>query len=188
MHEFLNKTFFESALSSVVITLQSDPKANALGWFTRWKAWQAGEERSHEINISANFLDRLPIEKAETMLHEMCHQFAAENNKKDCSRGGTYHNKVYKEIGESHGLEVSKSTKGGFNVTALTENSKELITPYLNGFELLKRIEPLKLSGTTTSSTRKYICPTCGMTVRATKKVNIICGDCEETLRCDDDD
>ena len=29
-----------------------------------------------------------------------------------------------------------------------------------------------------TSSTRKVACPCCGQSVRATKKVNIICGDC----------
>lgn len=28
------------------------------------------------------------------------------------------------------------------------------------------------------SSTRKLICPKCGQSVRATKQVNIICGDC----------
>ena len=28
------------------------------------------------------------------------------------------------------------------------------------------------------SSTRKLICPQCGQTVRVTRKVNILCGDC----------
>ena len=28
------------------------------------------------------------------------------------------------------------------------------------------------------SSTRKLVCPKCGQSVRATKKVNILCGDC----------
>ncbi|MCC8079769.1 MAG: SprT-like family protein, partial [Oscillospiraceae bacterium] len=31
---------------------------------------------------------------------------------------------------------------------------------------------------TRTSSTRKVVCPACGQSVRATKHVNIICGDC----------
>ena len=32
------------------------------------------------------------------------------------------------------------------------------------------------------SSTRKYICPCCKNSVRATKAVNIICGDCMEKM------
>ena len=37
-------------------------------------------------------------------------------------------------------------------------------------------IEPRK------SSSRKYACPCCGMSVRATKVVNIACMDCDEQL------
>ena len=32
------------------------------------------------------------------------------------------------------------------------------------------------------SSTRKLVCPKCGQSVRATKEVNIICGDCMERM------
>ena len=32
------------------------------------------------------------------------------------------------------------------------------------------------------SSSRKYVCPCCGMSVRATKVVNIACMDCDEQL------
>ena len=32
------------------------------------------------------------------------------------------------------------------------------------------------------SSTRKLICPCCGQSVRATKAVNILCGDCMERM------
>lgn len=32
------------------------------------------------------------------------------------------------------------------------------------------------------SSTRKLICPKCGQSVRATRKVNILCGDCMERM------
>ena len=33
-----------------------------------------------------------------------------------------------------------------------------------------------------TSSSRKYMCPCCGMSVRATKAVNIACMDCNEQM------
>lgn len=32
------------------------------------------------------------------------------------------------------------------------------------------------------SSTRKYICPCCGMSIRATREVNIACLDCDEQM------
>lgn len=32
------------------------------------------------------------------------------------------------------------------------------------------------------SSTRKYVCPCCHQSVRATKAVNILCGDCMEKM------
>ena len=37
-------------------------------------------------------------------------------------------------------------------------------------------------AGRKPSSTRKYICPCCGMSVRATKSVNIACMDCSEQM------
>jgi hypothetical protein len=32
------------------------------------------------------------------------------------------------------------------------------------------------------SSSRKYVCPCCGMSVRATKMVNVACLDCDQQL------
>ena len=37
-------------------------------------------------------------------------------------------------------------------------------------------------AGRKPSSTRKYVCPCCGMSVRATRDVNIACLDCSEQL------
>ncbi|HEY8443285.1 MAG TPA: SprT-like domain-containing protein [Clostridia bacterium] len=181
LFDYLNETFFESALSKPVITIQANRKPNTLGWCTGYNAWQSGEEKSPEINLSADYLDRQPIDKVETLLHEMCHLYAFQNNIKDTSRSGNYHNKQYKEIAEKHGLKVEKSSKGGFDITTLTENAKQLIKPYVNNLQALKRISPLKIV-TSKSSTRKYICRSCGLSVRATKEVNIICGDCNQRM------
>ena len=38
------------------------------------------------------------------------------------------------------------------------------------------------VGGNKKSSTRKYICPCCGMSVRATRFVNVVCLDCNEPL------
>jgi len=172
----LNKCFFESKLSKPVITLQYDPKKR-FGWFTAWDSWQCGENRSPEINVSTNFLDRDPIEKATTMLHDMCHLYAYQHNIKDCSRGDTYHNRFFKQIAEAHGLTVKASKKYGCGETSLTPAAREMIKKFLSNFTFFKRNENAK-TGSESQSTRKYICPKCRQSVRATKDVNILCGIC----------
>lgn len=181
LFDFLNSTFFENKLSKPVITIQRNKKSGVLGWFTAYEAWQAEKETSPEINMSADYLDRSPIEKAETLLHEMCHLHAYASEIQDCSRSGTYHNKRYKEIAEAHGLTVTKSQKGGWNMTALTPAAHALIAPYVENIEPLRRITPASATKSK-SNVRKYVCPECGCIVRATKEVRISCNDCDQIM------
>lgn len=37
------------------------------------------------------------------------------------------------------------------------------------------------------SSTRKYVCPACGMSVRATRDVRLMCIDCMEVMEKEED-
>ena len=179
--DFLNEKLFENALSKSVITIQADTKARAYGWFTCYDAWlNTDENKSTEINISANYLDRPPHETISTLLHEMCHLYAYQHKIQDTSRSGTYHNARFKEIAENHGLNVVKVEKHGWTRTSLKDETKAIVEPILN-LLTLKRILPSMEKGKT-SSTRKYICPDCEMTVRATKAVNIICGDCHVNM------
>ena len=108
--DLLNDAYFENTLSRPTITIQSTPKA--YGHFTlRDDAWVSKNGASHEINIGAGTLAR-PIENvAATLLHEMCHYWNYENGVQDCSRGGTYHNRRFKETAESHGLTVEHDSK-----------------------------------------------------------------------------
>ena len=186
LYDFLNQAFFESTLSKPVITIQHDHKGRALGWFTCWESWQASENTSPEINISANFLDREPIDTATTMLHEMCHQYAYDRKIQDCSRSGTYHNKRFKDIAERYGLIVDKVPTYGWARTTLSDDARARIEPALLQMPLLRRNQSIggKSKG---SSTRKYVCPSCDLTVRATKEVNIICGDCDMAMMLDSD-
>ena len=55
----------------------------------------------------------------------------------------------------------------------------------VEGVSLLDVLGTLPKGGSRTkkpSSTRKYICPKCGNSCRATKTINIICGDCMEKM------
>jgi rubrerythrin len=186
IYDFLNLTFFENTLSKTVITTQHDPKGKTYGWFTTWKAWEAEEEKANEINITNNYLDRNPEEIIGTLLHEMVHLYNFEKGIQDCSRGGTYHNKKFKEAAEAHGLIVGQSPKNGWAVTRLSEAAEKKIKSHVKTLTKIKRNEPVNIN-TKKSNVRKYVCPICGNSVRATKEVNIICGDCNAQMICEND-
>ena len=187
LFQIFNQKFFGSALSKPVITIAGKGNMKASGWCTRDKVWQDGKENGYyEINICSEYLDS-PIEEiCNTLLHEMCHLYNALNGIKDCSRTSQYHNKKFKECAEKHGLNVEQDENRGFAITTLKPKTLEFIrTLDIEKFEF-RRIktkgereannrneeQPKK------SSTRKYICPKCRDSVRATKIKKIICGDC----------
>ena len=173
--DLLNAEYFENELSRPTITIQSTPKA--YGHFSlKDDTWVSSIGNSHEINIGAGTLAR-PIE--------------------DCSRGNTYHNKRFKAAAECRGLQVSHHEKYGWSITQPTEQLMDFAIN--NGLTdiLINRNESLAgfgITGTGThsgatsgtavrpSSSRKYICPCCGNSVRATKAVRIACLDCAEQM------
>lgn len=193
LYDKLNTDFFDGALTRPVITIQST--ARAYGHYSLAPIWDVGgREVRHEINIAAGTLSR-PIENVvSTLLHEMVHQYNNEIlNVQDCSRGGTYHNKLFRSAAEDHGLVVTRSEKYGWSHTEpsdylmawLIENDVREIP--MNRAEFLQtRIGGgphipnggLPTTGTKRSASRRYSCPQCSSIVRATKVVNVICGDC----------
>lgn len=197
MYRQLNKDYFNGELEEPIITIMSTPRA--YGHVTCGRVWKAKDKEQYELNIGAGTLDR-PIENVvSTLLHEMVHIFHLQNNIKDCSRGNTYHNKKFKEKAESVGLVIDHDPRIGFSVTSPSDNLILYICEQGWNDIMLNRNEYTRISvgvGTATgsggvpaqspvkkpSSTRKYICPKCGMSVRATKEVNILCGDCMERM------
>lgn len=193
--DLLNAEFFESTLSRPTITIQSTPRA--YGHFSlREDTWVSKLGGTHEINIGAGTL-ACPIENiCATLLHEMVHYFNYVNGVQDCSRGNTYHNHRFKEAAEAHGLCVSHSDKYGWSHTSpsdalldfVLENDLTDILINRNEFSGYRVTGTGTHSGTQTtppprtSSTRKYICPCCGNSVRATKAVNIGCLDCDAQM------
>ena len=172
------------------------PKAD--GHFSlRNDAWISKLGGTHEINIGAGTL-AMPIENiTATLLHEMVHYYNHEKGIQDCSRGGTYHNRRFKEAAESRDLIVEHHEKYGWTITSPSEGLLDFVID--NGLTdiLIFRNENSgpKVGGTGThartngisitkpSSTRKYVCPSCGMSVRATRDVRIMCMDCGEQMQ-----
>lgn len=196
MFRALNSQFFDSELPDVIITLKKT--VGAYGHFTTGKVWQAGQERRYEINISTATLNRPIEDTCATLLHEMCHEYAQEKGIKDTSNNGVYHNKRFKAIAEAHGLDVEHHPKYGWTVTSPGLDLLDFVEQ--QGWQDIQMVESLILldvlgtlpkGGSTAgtegktkkpSSTRKYICPKCGNSCRATKAINLICGDCMETM------
>lgn len=197
-----NEKFYNNELQTPpVITVSPDTTKGAYGWCTAWKAWTVGEQKKiadlstltkedleamkkddgfYEINICAEHLARPFEQVAETLLHEMVHLYNLQIGVQDTSRGGTYHNKKYKEAAEKHGLTVEKDAKYGWTKTSLNDEAKAFVDGMQDKkFELHRKSLP-KIPGAakTKQSSRKYVCPMCGCIIRATKEVHVICGDC----------
>jgi len=188
--DLLNKEYFENTLSRPTITIQSTPKA--YGHFSlRDDTWVSKLGSTHEINIGAGTLSRPIEEVTATLLHEMVHYYNYENGIQDCSRGNTYHNRKFKDAAEARGLFVEHSDKYGWSHTSPSDELLEFVLEKELRDILINRNEQIgyRIIGTGThsgtgtsiakkSSTRKYICPSCGTSVRATKAVRIGCLDC----------
>lgn len=192
--ELLNEHYFEGALSRPVITIQSTPKA--YGHYTLYDAWSVdGETGLREINIGAGTLSRSIEYVAATLLHEMCHYYNDKMGIQDCSRGNAYHNRRFKAAAETHGLLVEHHPTYGWSITKPSDELLEFCLEHeLPDIRLNRNdMESIRIGGTGThsgtpgstpkpSSTRKYICPHCGLSVRATRVVRVMCMDCSAQL------
>lgn len=155
----------------------------------------SGGSQRRELNIGAGTLDR-PIEDVvATLLHEMTHLWNLQRGVQDCSRGGAYHNKRFKEAAEARGLSIGYDPRYGWTITEPTEALLDFIISqgwtdvHMGREEGCTGKGPGKPTGGRTtatgpkpSSTRKLVCPKCRQSVRATKEVYIICGNCMERM------
>lgn len=189
----LNTKYFGGQLEEPIITIQSTPQA--YGHVTVAKAWHKGSTTRHELNIGAGTLDR-PIENVvATMLHECVHLWNMQHGIQDTSRGGAYHNKKFRDAATARDLQISYDKRIGWSITQPTDALCEFILDQGWTAIQMNRIEwsftprgagSGNAAGGETSTTptsgnghhRKYVCPCCGNSVRATKVVNILCMDC----------
>lgn len=191
IYNSLNADFFAGELPTPIITVQSKP--GTMGHCSVSKIWQRKEDKTYELNIAAEVLN-YPIEETlDTMLHEMVHLYCRQHDIKEVSRGGKYHNKRFKAIAEEHGLTCVPCGQYGWNTTPGDNLVEYALNKGWNEILLGRNsLPPAMRTGATgtaqpgtapgggkrPSSTRKLICPKCSQSVRATRKVNILCGDC----------
>ena len=186
----LNAHYFDNQLEEPIITIQSTPRA--YGHVTVGKTWIRGQENRRELNLGAGTLNR-PIENlVSTLLHECCHLWNIQQGIQDTSRNGAYHNKRFKSTAEARDLIISYDPRIGWSITEPGDGLIEFILE--QGWEdiMMNRNEGFSIRGGGTpsggagvvpitprgSNSRKYVCPCCGNSVRATKEVHIACLDC----------
>ena len=197
--DVLNEVYFNSELPPIVITLQSSPRTN--GHYTVGEEWRVDNDRLHEINISVEHIDR-PVENViATLCHELTHYYCALNGIQDTSQYGRYHNKNFKIEAEKRGLSISYHQGIGWSVTEPTPEFVDVLKRYgiekpidINRDGCIGAGAMIGIAGTGGAtggdgglavkkpkcSTRKYVCPSCGNSFRATKELNVMCMDCME--------
>lgn len=198
IYNALNADLFNGSLPVPIITVQSKP--GTYGHCTTSKVWRNKDTEQYEMNIAAEMLNMEIEEVLDTLIHEMVHLYCRENGIQEVSRGGKYHNGKFKALAEEKGLVCYKAGQYGWNTKGhdndkLTEYALEKgwseIRICRGGMPRLhipaggtQSSNPAEQAegGKRPSSTRKYICPCCKNSVRATKAINIICGDCMEKM------
>lgn len=200
MFRRINEDSFGGQLEEPIITIQSTPME--YGHVSVAKVWKRKGEERHELNISADGLNR-PIENVvATLIHEMTHLMNIQNGIQDCSRGGSYHNQKFRDEAEKHMIRIEKDKKYGWMVTSPTDELLEYILlqgweeiemskglgPFFgNGGNSGKPVKPTGGTGATIakpkgSNSRKHVCPVCGRIARTTADFPLICGVCHEAM------
>ena len=203
--DVLNERYFNGELPPIVITIMSSPRSR--GHFSVRKEWRVDEERFNEINISAEHLNRSVESIMATLCHELVHYYCQLNGINDTSQNYRYHNKRFKEEAEKRGLIITYAKYIGYSVTQPSEEFVQVIKEagiekpmdinrdgYIDMASLLGLLGGLQggangqngkggnagIIAKPKSSTRKYTCPCCGNSFRATKDINVMCMDCNE--------
>ncbi|GHU98577.1 hypothetical protein FACS1894211_02550 [Clostridia bacterium] len=185
-YDFADTELFHIGGERPQITIQTRGKRPALGWYSRSEIWDCAAVKRHEINISAETLNRPIVDTACTLLHEMVHHYNLVHGVQDVSRQGRWHNKKFKESAEKHGLIVSMGDKIGYSVTALGEVALGVVERAIasgilpaDGIALCRQVEAERPKKPRESTVVKYECPECGATVRGKSGLRFVCLNCE---------
>lgn len=188
--DFLNRELFESQLSKSVITITPTP--GAYGHFSCGRIWEDGQARYHEINLGAEDINRPLPNVVATLVHEMVHQYCHEEGIKDTSRGGTYHNKRFRDEASRRGLIINRHDVYGWTIT---EPGEEVLQMVASGEFAAVECDLHRIKRNTTASGNddegegkpgkrwhRYECPKCGAWVRSNSEVRIRCEDCDAAM------
>ena len=141
-----------------------------------------GEERFHEISMSAEYFTRPTANWCGTLCHEMVHLYCQVNELEDTSNKGVYHNKVFKREAEKRGLIIEKADVIGWSLTTPTTDFIKFIEGIKVDEGVFSYFRDTRLAPSETTPKKRYVCCECGMQVQAKKNKNIICGECGKRI------
>lgn len=188
----MNNKYYNNCLPEPAILIQNrGNKKNVLGWCTVNKLWddKSLNEKKYEIAIISEYLNRGIYSVISTLMHEMVHLYNLENNIKDTSRNGTYHNKRFKAEAEAHGLLIDFDKNIGWSPTKLNTESIEIInnanlnkSAFMisrNDFQQVLEADPEAEAKTPPKKSKfKYICTNCNSIITSSKEMSLHCNDC----------
>jgi hypothetical protein len=182
-----NNHFFSGKLPEPAITIQTKGKRNALGWCSTVEYWKSHDEtvKKYEINLTAEDMNREPESIMQTLLHEMIHLYNVINEVKDCSRGGTFHNKRFKEAAERFGMHFDEpaNKKYGWSFAILNQETIDLIKTWGINADAFKLARQVPETAKKKANSYKLECPVCGIKLRASKPgIVVMCKTCEVEL------
>jgi len=83
----------------------------------RWATKRGKKPTTPEVLISGEGFQRSGVEVLGTLLHEAAHGMAATRGVQDTSRGGRYHNQIFRQLAEELGLKVEQDGTRGWSYT-----------------------------------------------------------------------
>jgi len=193
-YDFFNRRLFGSRLPRCLITMQRQKKA--YGYFAGGRfGTKNGDEVTDEIALNpAYFRTRTTRESLSTLVHEMTH--LEQHHEGKPSRSG-YHNKQWAGLMRRVGLIPSDTGAPGGKDTG--QQMTHYIEPggafdqacaelEAQGFAV-RYVElwgdPEKRRKKAASKT-KYTCPDCAANAWAKPAINLICGDCDQTMTAEE--
>jgi len=181
IYDYFSKT---SGLDKIaprpLITIQTKGASkNTLGW--HWKdKWQLKKKSISEINICAESLAGNIIE---TLIHEMVHYHNTSLDIADCNQH-QYHNKHFKEMAESYGLNVEKSGRHGWSTTSISKQLQKTISSVKINKKLFNLYRKKNMVMKSITKMKKYRC-NC-TTVRCATDLQAHCEICQKTFKQED--
>lgn len=191
----VNEMFVPAGMDVGSIGLFISRKRNAYGYCYIEENWKVNENGLREIGLTPEGLMRGEQGVCTTLAHELVHAYNAVHGIKDVS--GQRHNKKFKDGCDRIGLgcQIRSKTIGwgtdpSFNDEKCLETFERVLgvledeeRNLLNNLASVLDIEKPKAKSRNLSV---FICPRCGAKARGKPSLNLVCGDCMESMECQD--
>lgn len=180
IYSLINEEYFYGELEEITLTIQES--ARSYGHVSVHETWFTDKKSMKELNISANYLKRDISEIVTTLIHECSHIWNMQHGIQDTSNRYVYHNKYFKQTAEELGrIKVEKNKRYGWSISKPSQETLAFCKRHrLKAIQIWRQEKDSDGKTKKPSSTRKYTCPCCGSSFRATREINVLCMDCNE--------